>query len=169
MNFESPTINLETWDNETWSMVSATGLNTRWPLLYPNYRNAGTINQVPLAKNFMINFSRQVNATSVTNQSVELIDTLTGERTLLDFTPVNETAIQVIPRQPLKPGSTYWLVVHSTVQGADGQNLKAGTLLIVKTVETKAGAYRLIPKLELDNNVVNDPDYGQAILQTAKA
>jgi len=166
-NVESPTLNFEQWGNETWSIVT-TELNTRWRLLYPNYRNYGTMTEVSLAKNFVITFSRPVSASSVTNQSVELIDTLSGERILLDFNPINETAIQVTPRQPLKPNSTYWFIVHSIVQGTSGQSLKVGTLLIVKTVETKAGALGLTSKLGPDNNAVNLPDYGQAISDKAK-
>lgn len=167
-NVESPSLNLEQWANETWTSVSTTDLNMRWPLLYPDYRNSGTMTQVPLVKNFTISFSRPVNATSVTNQSVELIDALSGERTLLDFNPVNQTAIQVTPRQQLKPGSTYWLIVHTVVQGTDGQSLKAGAILIVKTVETEVGDLGLKTKLGLDNNQVNHLDYGQAIIESKK-
>ncbi len=156
-----------------WTNVTAEMLRKRWPLYYPDYRQVGDLHDIPLDKKFTVSFQGQVDWQTVNENSVELINSGTGERVPIEFQALDAGTVQVRPkldagtgtRTELKPGTTYWLVLHQTVRDIKGSGLHQGALAVVKTagspVIVQSPGARVKPQSEMVNP---DSDYGQAIL-----
>jgi len=139
---------------------------------YSSYRQVAELSDVPLNKKFIVDFSAEIDWQSVNNSSIELINSRTGERTLVMFNPIGMNAVQVIPEEQLTPDTTYWLVIHSTILGVSGQTLQKGGLAIAQTIEgdeevvgiSEIQSLRVKDRVNERNTIrPSDPDYGQAI------
>ena len=153
---------------ETWGELSG----ENYFHYYANYQQVAELSDVSLNKKFIVNFSGEINWESVNNSSMELINSRTGERTLVSFKPLSTTAVQVIPDVELAPGTTYWLVIHPTILGVSGQTLQEGGVAIVRTIKGdeeaegiwKVQSFRVNDRVSEGNRIrPGDPDYGQAI------
>ena len=106
-----------------------------YSLYYPDYRKVSELSGVPLDKKFTVHFDGAINWQSVNDSSIELINSLTGERTLTTFNTLGPSDVQVIPEKALSPDATYWLVIHPTILDVAGQTLHEGSLEVVHTLQ----------------------------------
>ncbi|MEA4902245.1 S41 family peptidase [Desulfitobacterium sp.] len=141
-------------------------LEKGWPLYYPDYQELNGLQDVPLDKKFTVTFSGPINWETVTAQSLELIEKESGERVPLEFKPLSDDKLQVIPGDLLKSGKTYWMVVHRTIQDQKGESIRENALAVIKTaasdtpVQIQASRSQKPPQSEL----LKMSDYGQAIM-----
>ncbi|NLL51739.1 MAG: Ig-like domain-containing protein, partial [Peptococcaceae bacterium] len=63
---------------------------------------------------------------SVSADSIELIDTTSGERVECECYFVDSQVMQVMPREPLQANTEYWLVIHPELQDRAGRNISGG-------------------------------------------
>ncbi len=128
------TTTLQTGTSEGWEPFHELYLKDRSRIYYPDYVRAGDLPNIPLAKKFTVTYNKAVDWKSTTPESVELINTVTGERVkcVLDFT--SDRIMTVTPSAELEPATEYWLVLHSTIQGVDGANFTGG-VAVAKTVK----------------------------------
>ncbi|MDQ7093922.1 S41 family peptidase [Desulfosporosinus sp. PR] len=165
---------------EAWRELANSTATTVKPesysLYYPDYHKADEIANVPLTKKFEVHFNGAVDWQSVNDSSIELIDSMTGERVLTTFETLDSSDVQVIPEQALSADSTYWLVIHPTVKNTSGKILSGGTVTVLHTVQgagneqkaqvQSAGNFRPVGERNLPG--FSDPDYGWAIQDLAK-
>lgn len=152
---------------------SVTGNETseRYSQYYPDYRKVSELSGVPLDKKFTVHFDGAADWQSVNGSSIELINSLTGERTLSTFKVLGPSDVQVIPEGALSPDTTYWLVIHPTIRDGAGQTLHEGTVTIVHTLQGSGteGKAKIQsfgkPERVREGKLANpyDPDYGWAI------
>ena len=148
-----------------WTAVTAPELAERWPLYYPGYKQLGDIQSVSLDKKFTVHFRGTIDWQTVNGQSVELIDADNGQRVELEFHPLGNSDLQLVPRTSLQPGTTYWLVVNSSVLDIRAAGLEQGAIAVVHTAGEKVPAtpakYGIQSKeTEQDQK---SPDYGLTI------
>lgn len=165
----------EAW-GEIINSVSDNEKSERYSLYYPEYRKVNELSGVPLDKKFTVHLDRAADWQSVNDSSVELINSLTGERTHSTFKVLGPSDVQVIPEKALSPDTTYWLVTHPIIRDGSGQTLPEGTVTIVHTLQGSGteGQAKIqsfdIPKLLGERKLANpsDPDYGWAIWDLGK-
>lgn len=103
-------------------------------LYYPGYIKAGDLQGIPLDKKFTVSFDSDMDWKSVTSDSIELINTATGERSKCEFSYTDKRKMVVTPQTKLKAGAEYWLVIHPTIKDAAGRNITGG-VAPAKTVQ----------------------------------
>lgn len=138
-------------------------------LYYPDYRELGGLQEVPLDKKFKVTFTGPIDWQTVTAQSLELIERETGERVPLEFNPLSDHELQVIPSELLQPGKTYWLVTHRMIQGQKGDALREGAIAVIQTIPSESASLKVQavkPKKPL-SELLPLPDYGEALLDIA--
>lgn len=158
--------NLQKGSGQGWTTVSDPEKTALWPLYYPNYHELKGLQEVPLDKKFTVTFTGPINWQTVTAESLELIEKDTGKRVPLEFNPLSDSQLQVIPTNLLQAGKTYWLVTHRTIQGTKGDTLKEGALSVIQTVASEGAPLKVQatrPKKSL-SELAPLPDYGQAIM-----
>jgi carboxyl-terminal processing protease len=164
---------LQIGSSSGWINVTADMLSKRWPLYYPGYCQVGDLNDVPLDKKFTVNFQGQIDWQTVTENSVELINSKTGERVPLEFRPLDNSTVQVMSkldastgiRSELKPGTTYWLMLHQTIKDTKGSSLNHAALAVVKTTGSPVTVQILGARVKPQSEKVKPgKDYGQVIL-----
>ncbi len=106
----------------------------RYKLYYPEYTQAGNLSGVPLDKKFTVTFTREMDWQSVKPDSIELINTLTGERIGCSLAFEDEKVMIVTPQTKLRANIDYWLVIHSVLKDVEGRNITGGVAL-AKTVK----------------------------------
>lgn len=128
------TTTLRTGTSAGWEAFHEVYLQDRSRIYYPDYVRAGDLPAIPLNKKFTVTYNKAIDWKSTTSDSVELIDTATGERikSRLDFT--SDRIMTVTPDTELKPATEYWLVLHPTIQDVDGANVTGG-VAVAKTVK----------------------------------
>lgn len=124
----------EAW-GELSNSVATQEKSASYSLYYPDYRKVSELSGIPLDKKFTVHFDGAINWQSVNDSSIELIDSLTGERTLTTFNTLGPSDVQVIPEKALSPDATYWLVIHPTIRDVAGQTLHEGTVEVVHTLQ----------------------------------
>ena len=102
-----------------------------------NYKKLTPLSEVPVDKKFTINFSEEVDFSTINNQSVELIDLLNNKNIPLDFLLLDVKKLQVIPKENLYNGNTYLLVIHNTAKSKLGYSLSVGITVEVYVVNQK--------------------------------
>jgi len=117
-----------------WEPFPEVYLEERAKIYYPDYVKAGDLPGIPLDKKFTVTFTHDMNWESVQTDSIELIDSMTGERIKCGFSFIDQQKMQVNPIAGLKSDTPYWLVIHSTIQDAQGRNITGGVAL-AKTVK----------------------------------
>jgi carboxyl-terminal processing protease len=156
-----------------WTNVNTDMLIKRWPLYYPNYRQVGDLNDIPLDKKFTVHFWGKIDWQTVNEKNVELINSSTGKRVPLAFQPLDDSNIRVMPRleaslspkAELNPGTTYWLVINQSIKDINGRSLSEGALAVVRTAGSPVTVQSLEARLKPQPEKVNHySDYGQAII-----
>ncbi len=150
---------------EAWQEIA--GINSpselqpgfNYPYYYPSYRSVGELQDIPLAKKFTVHFSGMIDMQSVNSTSIELINSETGERTPATFESLSPSDVQVIPKDPLTPDTTYWLVIHPSILGVSGQVLQAGGVAVAHTIQ---GA-EAVGSAEIQSLRIRDHGYGIAL------
>lgn len=117
-----------------WNTFSEADFAANWPLFYPSYRGLNELTELPLDKKFTVRFTAPIDWTSVTRESLELIESESGTRIPLEFAPIDDKAVSVIPEELLEAGKTYWLITHRGIHGKDGVALREGALAVAKTI-----------------------------------
>lgn len=128
------TTTLRTGTTEGWEPFKEVNLQDRSRIYYPDYVRAGNLAGIPLNKKFTVTYNNAIDWKSVTADSVELIDTTTGERIKCEIDFTSDPIMTVTPDTELKPATEYWLVLHSTIQDVDGANVTGG-VAVAKTVK----------------------------------
>lgn len=164
--------NVQKGEGQDWLEISHEENEKGWTLYYPDYREIKGLQDVPLNKKFTVTFSDPINWKTVTAESLELIDKESGKRVPLQFTPLNDKQLKVIPTDLLAAGKTYWLITHRTILDNEGKSLPDGALAVIKTTASAGNSAKIQSSLSSQPNKVNKPqaellplpDYGQAIL-----
>lgn len=117
-----------------WEPFPEEYLNERQKIYYPGYSQVGNLPGIPLDKKFTLTFTKDMNWESVTSESIELINTVTGERVKCNFSYPDKRVMMVCPQANLKADCEYWLVIHPTIKDAEGRNIKSAVALS-KTVK----------------------------------
>lgn len=117
-----------------WEAFPEVWLKERHKLYYQGYAEAGNLQHVPLDKIFTVTFNADMDWQSVNSDSIELINSATGERVDCDFTYVQKRVMKVAPKVKLSADSEYWLVIHPVLKDAEGRNITGGVAL-AKTVK----------------------------------
>jgi carboxyl-terminal processing protease len=107
----------------------------KWPLFYPSYRSVNELTELPLDKKFTVRFTAPIDWSTVNDKSLELIESETGARVPLEFEPMSDREVRVIPEAFLAEGKTYWLLTHQGIHGRDGAVLREGALAVAKTAK----------------------------------
>lgn len=151
---------------DTWVDVSAAQLKSRWPLYYPDYQELGGLTGVAVDKKFTLNFLGTMNWQTVNSNSLELINSTTGERVPLAYQSLDGSRIQLTPQKNLQAGTTYWLVVHRSIEDVHGYKLQNGALALVQTAGSgTAQIQRFKGEIKPQNPRLDSrSDYGQAII-----
>lgn len=164
--------NLQKGTDQGWLSFSNEDKTKLWPLYYPEYREIKGLQEVPLDKKFTVTFSGPINWESVTSESLELIEKESGKRVPLNFTPLNDKQLQVIPTDLLEAGKTYWLITHPTILDKDGTALRDGALTVIQTTASSSSSAKIQSNPSIQpkqskkpqGEILPLPDYGQAIL-----
>lgn len=104
-------------------------LTDRYQIYYPGYVKAGDLRNIPVNKVFTVTYTRPMDWESVTQDSIELIDTTTGDRIASTFTSLDDFRMTVTPVAALKANTPYWLVIHSTIKDREGNTSTGGVAL----------------------------------------
>ena len=128
------TTTLQTGTDEGWEPFHELYLKDRSKIYYPDYVRAGDLPNIPLDKVFTVTYNKAIDWKGVTSESVELINATTGERIKSEFAFPSDRIMTVTPETELKPGTEYWLVLHSTIEGANGTKVTGG-VAVARTVE----------------------------------
>lgn len=112
-------------DNETATPIQAAHFDLVKAQL-KNYKALPALTDVPTTKTFTISFSKDVQASTVTN-NIELV-ALGGQKIEISKA-VKGSKITVTPATALLPGAQYALIVHPTMKDTKGKALKAGTYM----------------------------------------
>lgn len=119
---------------EGWEPFHEEYLNQRHKIYYPDYATSGNLPSIPLDKQFTITFNRDIDWQSVAEDSIELIDTTAGERLKCNYDFADKQVMKVMPRDKLKPGTEYWLVIHPSIKTVEGVPITGG-VAVAKTVK----------------------------------
>ncbi|MDA8229429.1 MAG: S41 family peptidase [Desulfitobacterium hafniense] len=139
--------------------VSDSELEKRWPLFFPGYKELNQLKDIPLDKKFTVRFSRSIDWSTVNTNSLELIESISGERISLKFEPLTDTELRVIPEEKLQPSTSYWLMTHTQIKDRLGTPLSEGALSVVSTASV-SGAVELDQSKFKAYNERNFKDYG---------
>lgn len=116
-----------------WIDIPSEYKNKAYFMYYPEYKELQELLDVPVDKKFTVTFSSNVDKSTVEN-SIELLDSKTGERVPLSFEFVDSKTVRAIPKNNLKNAGEYYFVVNPSVKGESGVYLKEGTISYVKVV-----------------------------------
>ena len=128
------TTTLRTGTSAGWEAFHEVYLQDRSRIYYPDYVRAGDLPAIPLDKKFTVTYNKAIDWKSATSDSVELIDTTTGERIKCGLNFTSDRIMTVTPVTQLKPATEYWLVLNSTIQDVDGAYVTGG-VAVAKTVK----------------------------------
>lgn len=87
---------------------------------------------VPVNKTFTINFPLDIDKATINDKSIQLIDCKYGCGMALKLQYINKRTIRAIPYYNLDRKGEYFLVVHKTVKGTNGQPIKNGLIYYIK-------------------------------------
>lgn len=97
-----------------------------------NYTEMPAMINAPVNKTFNVTFPMDINKSSINNSSIELIDCKYGCGMALKFQFVNKRTVRVIPYDNMDRKSEYFLLIHKTVKGVNGQPIKKGLLYYIR-------------------------------------
>ena len=97
-----------------------------------SYTEMPALINVPVNKSFTVTFQMDINKLTINNSTIELIDCKYGCGMALKFQFINKRTIRVIPYDNLDRKGEYFLLIHKTVKGINGQPIKKGLLYCIK-------------------------------------
>lgn len=100
-------------EESNWQSADSQQLDERWSFYYPSYTKLSHLEGVPEDKQFSLTFPQNIDRKSVNKETVELIETNTGQRISLNFLYLGSRQVILTPKAKLEAGKTYWLVVHT--------------------------------------------------------
>ncbi|GAB6173153.1 S41 family peptidase [Paradesulfitobacterium aromaticivorans] len=118
-----------------WSTVAAHELEARWPLYYPGYHELNALTDIPLDKKFTVHFRGHINWKTVNTESIELIESTSGQRVPVEFEPLGDGDVKVVPTESLQPGVSYLLVIHPEIEDLNGVKMQEGALAVANTAK----------------------------------
>jgi carboxyl-terminal processing protease len=75
-----------------------------------------TIDNVPQDKAFTITFNKQVDPTTIGDETnMEIINSQTGQRAAFDIKKVDNERITLVPQENLQSGETYYIKVKNDI------------------------------------------------------
>ncbi|MEL1133857.1 S41 family peptidase [Desulfitobacterium sp. THU1] len=123
-----------TWrSGSNWKEFSVTEQRAVWPLFYPGYKGMSELRDMPLDKTFTVRFTAPINFQSVTGETIELVESESGQRIPVKFEAKDNRTVLVSPVEPMESGKTYWLITHQGIEDQEGTTLHEGVLTLVKT------------------------------------
>jgi carboxyl-terminal processing protease len=117
-----------------WETFPEIYLEDRTKIYYPDYIQAGNLPGISLDKQFTVTFTHGIDPQSVSADSIELINSATGERVKTTFEFQEPMKMKVKPQAKLQADTSYWLVIHPTIKDDLGRNITGG-VAVAKTVK----------------------------------
>lgn len=111
-----------------WVRLNVYSVEKLYNLLYPDYRETSELNGVSIDKQFTVTFTADVDTKTVNGENIKLIDAASGGHIPLGFEDMDGRRIKAIPKESLKPGSTYYFIISNQISGKDSGSLKEGTV-----------------------------------------
>lgn len=107
--------------------------DSNWRFKYPKYKLMPTISDVVEDKKFIVTFTDDISVDSLKN-NIELWDAAMQNKLPVDVVLIDGRRIEVIPKEQLKIGQAYFLVVCDSIKNSYGMDIANGTVCIVKTI-----------------------------------
>lgn len=123
------TTTLKLGGQKGWDALPEEYVKEPYKIYYPDYVLAGNLSAIPLNKTFKVTFTNDMDWNSVTPESIELIDTASGQRIKCDIAFPGNQVMTVTPQTLLQADTDYWLVIHSTLKDGSGRNIAGGVAL----------------------------------------
>lgn len=115
-----------------WIKISPYYAEDDYLVYHKNYTEMPALINVPVNQKFTVTFPMDINKSTINDSSIELIYCQYGCGMALKFQFVNKRTIRVIPYENLDRKGEYFLLVHKTVRGVNGQQIKNGLLYCIK-------------------------------------
>lgn len=110
------------------TLLSGNTPDEKLTAIYPRFVRLPDLDSVPVDKKFTIKFSSAVDALSIKNGDIELVDAASGERIPLSFENIDDLSIKAVPGTNLVPGQAYYFLVNDLVKSKDSQTLSKGVI-----------------------------------------
>lgn len=117
--------------NSGWSQLSGTDSSALWQACFPGYDETPSITNVPVDKRFTINFSSDIDASSLKDGDIQLVDMEDGKDVVLSFENVDAKSIKALPEADLKAGGRYMLFINDSIRSKDGASLPKGVITYI--------------------------------------
>ena len=99
-----------------WVNAPADYFTNIYKFFYGNYKVFNTIDNVPQDKAFTITFNKQVDPTTIGDETnMEIINSQTGQRAAFDIKKVDNERITLVPQENLQSGETYYIKVKNDI------------------------------------------------------
>lgn len=96
--------------------------------IYSNYTSLSGLSGVAANKKFTLSFSSAVDAKTIGESNIELIDDSTGDRIPLQFQQKSDKAITAVPQKLLENGKTYYLVINNNIKNKNKKVIQQGVI-----------------------------------------
>lgn len=113
-----------------WQVAEPGLLDTPWFFYFPNYMELNHLEDVPTDKQFLLTFTGPIERQSIRQDTVELIDSVTGQRIPLEFFFLGSKQLLVTPKTSLVPETVYWMVLHPGVELKTEDELEGSIITI---------------------------------------
>ncbi|QGU95833.1 PDZ domain-containing protein [Clostridium bovifaecis] len=120
--------NLFLGQGERWVNFSYEDLKDEVNLIYPGSKILKSIDKDKKDKTFNITFNKAIDARSINNENVELINAANGERIDTNITVTDGNRVTLNLKDELKD-STYYLVISDKVKDSGGKKLNKETVV----------------------------------------
>jgi carboxyl-terminal processing protease len=122
-------VSLKMGGQSGWEALPEDFLTEGYRLYYPEYFLAGDLKAIPLDKKFTVTFRESIDWSSVTPDSVELIEAASGQRLKCRLAFVSDKLMTVQAESELQKATTYWLVIHPGLKDKNGGTIRGGVAL----------------------------------------
>lgn len=119
-------VRIGTWNG--WCKVPSGLLEDEQLLYFSDHYESGNVEKVASNEKLTLTFAREIDASSVDNSSIELIDSDSGARVPLELQLSDSTTVAAVPKENLVPGEKYFLAAHRSIKDKQGNNLNIGVL-----------------------------------------
>jgi carboxyl-terminal processing protease len=111
-----PQNNVYIGTKDGWVNAPADYFTNIYKFFYGNYKVFNTIDNVPQDKAFTITFNKQVDPTTIGDETnMEIINSQTGQRAAFDIKKVDNERITLVPQENLQSGETYYIKVKNDI------------------------------------------------------
>lgn len=106
-----------------WTSTTENEIENKLPLFYPQHKNFMDITKSKYDKSIAITFNNPLDANTVNESSVQLVDSKTGEIVATNLKVDSKNKIVVTLETELKEGEVYFLLISKDVKSEDGLGL----------------------------------------------